>query len=85
MASLNHSPRVSAKTGEGIDQLRKSIRERALPGLDDLNEGSFVTNIRQERLLRSALDALKRAADAAQHEVPHEMLLLDLYEALGAA
>ena len=73
---------VSAKTGEGIDQLRKSIRERALPGLDDLTEGSFVTNIRQERLLRLSLDALQRASDAAKHEVPHEMLLLDLYEAL---
>ncbi len=74
--------RVSAKTGEGIERLRESIRERALPGLDALHEGSFVTNIRQERLLRVALEALGKAADAAKGEVPHEMLLLDLYEAL---
>ena len=74
--------RVSAKTGEGIDRLRASIRERALPGLDALHEGSFVTNIRQERLLRVALRALDKAAGAARGEVPHEMLLLDLYEAL---
>lgn len=73
---------VSAKTGEGIADLRERIRQRTLPGLDSLHEGSLVTNIRQERLLREALEALDRAADGVQAEVPHEMLLLDLYEAL---
>ena len=73
---------VSAKTGEGIANLRERIRQRTLPGLDALHEGSLVTNIRQERLLREALEALDRAADGVQAEVPHEMLLLDLYEAL---
>ena len=73
---------VSAKTGDGIDTLRASIRERAVPGLDTLQEGSFVTSIRQERLLREALAALDRSESAARTEVPHEMLLLDLYEAL---
>ena len=47
-----------------------------------MREGSFVTNIRQERLLREALKSLGRAASAADSGVPHEMLLLDLYEAL---
>lgn len=74
---------VSAKTGQGIDRLRARIRDRALPGLDTLQEGSFVTNIRQERLLREALEALDKAAEATRAEVPHEMLLLDLYDALG--
>ena len=73
---------VSAKTGDGIKQLRERIRQRTLPGLDALHEGSLVTNIRQERLLREALQALERAAAGVQAEVPHEMLLLDLYEAL---
>ena len=73
---------VSAKTGEGIADLRERIRQRTLPGLDTLHEGSLVTNIRQERLLREALEALERATDGVQAEVPHEMLLLDLYEAL---
>ncbi|MDE0622974.1 MAG: tRNA uridine-5-carboxymethylaminomethyl(34) synthesis GTPase MnmE [Bryobacterales bacterium] len=74
---------VSAKTGEGIADLRKRIRQRTLPGLDTLHEGSLVTNIRQEQLLREALQALERASVGVQAEVPHEMLLLDLYEALG--
>ena len=73
---------VSAKTGEGIAKLRARIRQRTLPGLDTLHEGSLVTNIRQERLLREALQALEGASDGVQAKVPHEMLLLDLYEAL---
>lgn len=80
--SSEPSIRVSAKTGEGITELRESIRLRALPGLDSMQEGSFVTNIRQERLLREALESLAKAASAADSGVPHEMLLLDLYEAL---
>ncbi len=74
---------VSAKTGEGIEDLRERIRQRTLPGLDSLHEGSLVTNIRQEQLLREALQALERASDGVRARVPHEMLLLDLYEALG--
>ncbi len=74
--------KVSALTGEGIDALRGRVRERALPGLDGMREGSFVTNIRQEGLLREARDSLRRAASAAARDIPHEMLLLDLYEAL---
>ena len=74
--------RVSAKTGDGIGELRATIRERALPGLEALHEETFVTNVRQEGLLRASLEALERAYEAAQGEIPHEMLLLDLYEAL---
>lgn len=73
---------VSAKTGDGIAKLRERIRQQTLPGLDTLHEGSLVTNIRQERLLREALEALERASAGVQAEIPHEMLLLDLYEAL---
>ena len=75
---------VSAKTGQGVRRLRASIRNRAVPGLESLQAGSFVTNIRQERLLRQSLAALQRAAAAARADVPHEMLLLDLYDALEA-
>ena len=73
---------VSAKTGDGIASLRERIRERALPGLDASHEGALVTNIRQERLLREALQCLQRAMAGVRASVPHEMLLLDLYEAL---
>ncbi len=83
-ASFLGDLRVSAKTGAGVELLRSAIRERVLPGLDALQEGSFVTNIRQEEFLRSAAGALDKASSAVEQRVPHEMLLLDLYEALQA-
>ncbi len=80
--SANPLLRVSALTGDGIDALRARIRERTVPGLSELHEDSLVTNIRQERLLRATGEALGKARDAARCGVPHEMLLLDLYDAL---
>ena len=76
--------RVSAKTGEGLAALRLRIRGAALPGFDAADDGTFVTNIRHEGLLRAALQALAKSEAAARERVPHEMLLLDLYEALHA-
>lgn len=75
--------RVSAKTGKGVSELRAKILELAAPGLEGMHEGSFVTNIRQERLLRESLEALDKASTAVEAQMPHEMLLIDLYEALA--
>ncbi len=74
--------RVSAKTGEGLDALHPAIREAALPGFNAADDGTFVTNIRQEGLLRAALQSLAKSEAAIRGRVPHEMLLLDLYEVL---
>jgi tRNA modification GTPase len=74
--------RVSALTGEGIPALRRAILDSALPGLDGSRETAFLTNIRHEQLLCEALAALDAARGAVQAAVPHEMLLLDLYNAL---
>lgn len=73
---------VSAKTGAGVEQLLAKIRRSAAPGLEGAREEAFVTNIRQERLLKQALAAADKAAAAIEADVPHEMVLLDLYEAL---
>lgn len=74
--------RVSALTAQGIPELRRAILEAALPGLDGSRETGFLTNIRHERLIRDSLEALKSARLAAEENIPHEMLLLDLYNAL---
>lgn len=72
---------VSAVTGEGIAGLREAIRHRALP---DLGHGSeYVTNIRHAEHLRLCREALIRAGAGAESMVPHEALMIDLYEALS--
>ena len=72
---------VSALTGEGMVELRRRVREAAAPAEQ---EQGFITSIRHEKLLRTALAALDSARAAVAHHIPHEMLLLDLYRALEA-
>lgn len=74
---------VSALTGEGIAELRRAIVATITPGGLDAAPPGFITNVRHEGLLRGALEALERARRAAG-EVPHEMLLIDLYAAVQA-
>jgi len=70
---------VSALTGQGIAELRRAI----LPEAQAANEEGFITSVRHERLLQEALESLQRAAVAIEQNIPHEMLLLDLYSALA--
>ncbi|MGI8962607.1 MAG: tRNA uridine-5-carboxymethylaminomethyl(34) synthesis GTPase MnmE [Bryobacteraceae bacterium] len=73
---------VSAITGEGIVCLQQSILRRLAPdGLAGPESGS-ITSIRHEALLRESLEALGNAGRAVEFQIPHEMLLLDLYAAL---
>lgn len=71
---------VSAVTGKGIDDLRRAIRDKAAPAREQ--EGAFITSLRHEKLLRESLGALENARTAIGNQIPHEMLLLDLYSAL---
>ena len=73
---------TSALTGEGIQELKEKILEIAVPARDLGLEGEFITNLRHQQLLKDSLQALAKARQAAEQDLPHEMLLLDLYEAL---
>ena len=73
---------TSALTGEGLHQLREKILEVAAPARDLGPEGQFITNLRHQQLIKESAAALSRAREAATHQIPHEMLLLDLYDAL---
>lgn len=74
--------RTSALTGEGIEGLKGEILEIAAPARDTGAEGEFITNLRHQQLIKESLASLAKARQAAEQKVPHEMLLLDLYEAL---
>jgi tRNA modification GTPase len=69
---------VSAVTGQGIDKLREAILPRAAAA----EETGFITSLRQAKCLEEAVEALERAQVAITENIPHEMLLLDLYAAL---
>ncbi len=73
---------TSALTGEGLDELKQKILKLAAPERELSADGEFITNLRHQQLLKESLQALAKAQRAAREHVHHEMLLLDLYDAL---
>ena len=73
---------VSALTGAGIEGLRDATFESIAPGGMAEQETGFITSLRHEQLLRESLGYLAKARGAVTDNIPHEMLLLDLYGAL---
>jgi tRNA modification GTPase len=71
-----------ALTGAGIHELREAILSAAVPARDLAGEGALITNLRHQQLIQQSLAALDKAREAARAHVHHEMLLLDLYDAL---
>ena len=74
--------RTSALKGEGIRELKEKILALAAPTRDIGPEGEFITNLRHQQLIKNSLAGLDKARQAAEQRTPHEMLLLDLYDAL---
>ncbi len=74
--------RTSALTGHGIQDLRAEILRHIGGENGSQPESGFLTNVRHAGLIKDSLDALEAAKNAVGRKIPHEMLLLDLYNAL---
>jgi tRNA modification GTPase len=72
---------TSATTGEGIAELREQIL-RMVSGDSGREESGFLTNLRQHQLVTDALAGLDAAEEAIRLSIPHEMVLMDLHNAL---
>jgi tRNA modification GTPase len=73
---------TSALTGDGIPALRERILSLATGGA--AAEPGMLTSLRHHQAIAAALAALADAAHSNSASIPHEMILLDLYRALGA-
>jgi len=73
---------TSAVTGEGIEALRSEILRHIGGESGTSVEAGFLTNIRHQGLIADSVAALEAAKNAVAGKIPHEMLLLDLYNAL---
>jgi tRNA modification GTPase len=74
--------RTSALTGHGIDKLRAEILRQVGGEAGGQRETGFLTNVRHQGLVRDSLSALGAAEAAVANKIPHEMILMDLYNAL---
>lgn len=73
---------VSALTGQGVEELKAAAIHLLAPEGELHAEGGFITSLRHESLLRESAAMLEKARAAVESELPHELLLLDLYCAL---
>jgi tRNA modification GTPase len=81
-SSATPAIQTSALTGEGIPALRAAILSHIAGDSTIQAETGFLTSVRHQKLVNHALTSLDAARNAITAQVPHEMLLLDLYGAL---
>jgi tRNA modification GTPase len=73
---------TSAVTGEGITELRSEILQHIGGEAGTQAESGFLSKVRHKSLIQESLAALDAAKNAVAGKVPHEMLLMDLYNGL---
>ena len=73
---------TSAVSGQGIPELRAEILRHIGGESGTQAESGFLTNVRHQGLIKESLAALSAARKAVEEKIPHEMLMMDLYNGL---
>lgn len=75
---------LSAKSGQGLEELKSALRRRVLAGLDGEAVSPLVANARQEQALLQAAGLMESCAEAIAAGAPLDVAAIDLSEALDA-
>jgi len=76
----------SAKDGTGLEELEKAIKHMFYNGEINLNDGIYITSVRQKKALEDAKQSLSLVRSGIENYQPEDMLAIDLmdaYESLG--
>lgn len=76
--------RISALTGEGIDDLRRVIRDRIMSGTTEAVTSQLAPNLRHKNALKEASEHFQNAARNVRDRLPLEIIALDLQGGLEA-
>ena len=82
--SLFPSVKISALTGQGLDQLKKAMKDCILEGRLDTTSSHAVPNLRHRHALYNALQFFKDAERRTREETPMEIIALELRSGLDA-
>ncbi len=77
---------ISAKTGEGIEDLNGLIKDMYKLGKISSKSGEIITNVRHKKALINCFEALERALDALENNLPQDLAAMDIniaIESLG--
>jgi len=76
--------RISALTGQGLDQLRKAIKDCIVEGEPDLSSSQAAPNLRHREALSDALQFFKDAGLKTREGAPMEIVALEFSSGLDA-
>jgi tRNA modification GTPase len=76
--------RISALTGEGIEGLRKAIKDLVLAGGADTSETPIAPNLRHATALSAAAGSFRRALQNLNQGLPLEIIAMDLKEGIDS-
>ena len=81
--------RISAKTGDGLGELKDRIidsvitnQKAAVRGPSDIGSGAIVTNVRHKTAINNAMRSLDRATSGLKSALPLELVAVEMRDAL---
>lgn len=78
------SVRVSALTGQGLEELEESMVEAVLSGKVMASDAALVTNPRHKQALQEALAHVGAAVEASSSDTPTDLIAIDVLAAVNA-
>ena len=72
---------ISAKEGEGIQELEEKIRSLFFQGEVDFNDEVLITNLRQKQALADAANSLTMVIESIENGMPEDFFTIDLKDA----
>ena len=72
---------ISAKTGEGVEELTKRLKDMFLGGQIEIDNSVVISNVRHKNSLYMAKDNLLNALNAIEMKIPVDFISMDLKEA----
>lgn len=74
---------ISAKEGQGIDELEKTIENMFFSGKITFNDEIYITNIRHKNALLEAKNALQMVMQSIDDGMPEDFFTIDMMSAYG--
>jgi len=75
---------LSAKNGEGLEDLRACVERLFIDGTLNVREDAILTNARQHAAVLSALESVRRAIGALQAGLPIDLCCVDTETAMSS-
>ncbi|MCM1494904.1 MAG: tRNA uridine-5-carboxymethylaminomethyl(34) synthesis GTPase MnmE [Bacteroides sp.] len=77
---------ISAKTGDGMNQLYDCLKTMFFHGKLSMNDEVYITNVRHKQALMETRNSLQQVLNSIEQQMPEDFLSIDLmaaYEQLG--